>query len=131
MEKQFNREEELIKKLLNEAGTEKPSAAFKSNIMMNIEARKASVKEYKPLIPAVVWYVVVIAILLSVGALYFQFSELNIDLSGNFNLPKFEIPSMKLPDIEFSRTMQYGIAFVALFFLQIPFLKRFIDNQRM
>ena len=128
MEKQFNREEELIKKLLNEAGSEKPSANFKSRIMANIEAKKAPVKAYKPLIPRAAWYVVGIVLILAMGGLYFQFTDFSIDLPGTSAM-KFQIPKINLPNIHFSKTTQYAIAFVALFFLQIPFLKKYIDRQ--
>lgn len=131
MEKQFNREEELIKKLLNDSGTEQPSADFKNKIMMQIEAKKASVKTYKPLIPGFVWYAVGAVLVMAIGGLYMQYSDISIDLSSNLEFPKFEFPKMNLPNIHFSRTMQYAIGFVALFFLQIPFLKKIMDNQRM
>lgn len=131
MEKQFNREEELIKKLLNEAGTEQPSSDFKSRIMQQIEAKQAPVKVYKPLIPMSVWYIVGILMIVAMGALYYQYSGLEIGFSNRFDLPHFSIPKMNFPNIHFSKTMQYAIAFIALFFLQVPFLKRFIDHQRM
>lgn len=130
MEKQFNREEKLIKKLLNEAGTEQPSADFKSRIMQQIEAKQAQVKVYKPLIPMSVWYIVGVLMIVAMGALYYQYSGVDMDFFS-FDLPKLSMPKINLPNLHFSRTMQYAIAFVALFFLQIPFLKRFMDNQRM
>lgn len=129
MEKQFNREEEFLKKLLSEAVTEKPSADFKSRIMRRIEANKAPGKAYKPLISASIWYLVAIALLLAVGGLYFQFPEISIDFSGNFDYLKLENFEINLPNIHLSRTVQYAVVFVALFFLQIPFLKRFMDKQ--
>lgn len=129
MEEQFNREDEFLKKLLNEAITEKPSADFKSKIMRHIEADKSLIKAYKPLISERVWYLVAFAMVISTGWLYFQFSEISIDFSGNFDYLKLEILQIQLPNIHLSRTMQYAVAFVALFFLQIPFLKRVIDKQ--
>lgn len=124
MEKQSNREEWLIRKLLNEAGTEKPSADLKGKIMMAVERKSTPMPEYKPLIPQFVWFVVIGGIILAIAGLYYMNSDLSIDLSANFDIPKFS-----MPELHFSKTMQYAIAFVALFFLQVPFLKKFLDSQ--
>lgn len=124
MEKQFNREEELMKKLLNEAGTESPSADFKNRLMMAIENRKAVIT-YKPLIPKFVWYIVAASLVLAVVTLYMMYADVSLSWSFDFRIPQF----IELPSIRLSETMQYAIAFVALFFLQIPFLKRMVDRQ--
>ncbi len=124
MEKQSNREERLIKKLLNEVGTEKPSADFKSKIMMAVERKTAPIPPYKPLIPQAVWFMITGVVIIAIAGLSYINSDLSIDLSANINIPKFD-----MPELHFSKTMQYAIAFVALFFLQIPFLKKFLDSQ--
>ncbi len=129
MEKQFNREEKFLRKLLHEVVTEKPSADFKSKIMKHIEANKVPVKAYEPLISEGVWYIVATALVIGAGGFYIQFPNTIIDFSGNFDYLKLDILEMHLPNIHLSRTMQYAVAFVALFFLQIPFLKRIIDKQ--
>ena len=125
MEKQFNREDRLMKKLLNEAGTDKPSADFKSRIMMKVEARNATVQPYEPLISKSVWIVLGGVLLASMAGLYVMNSDISFSYQLNFELP--QLPD--IPKISFSRTMQYAIAFVALFFLEVPFLKRFLDRQ--
>lgn len=124
MEKQSNREEELLRKLLNEAGNEKPSADFKSNIMTAVRQAAAPIPEYKPLIPQAVWIGIIGVVITSIAALYYINSDFSIDPAANFRFPKYT-----LPELHFSKTMQYAIAFVALFFLQIPFLKKFLDRQ--
>jgi len=125
MEKQFNREDELIKKLLNEAGTEKPSADFKSRIMQKVEARNAEIKPYEPLISKTGWTSIVVISLLSLSGLSFLYADISL-----FNNIKFGFPHlMSMPEINLSTTMQYAIAFVALFFLQVPFLKKFLDKE--
>ena len=124
MEKQFNREDELMKKLLNEAGTEKPSADFKSRIMKTVEARNTEIKPYEPLISKTGWTSIVVISVLSLTGLSFLYADISL-----FNDLSFEFPHLiNLPEIDLSRTMQYAIAFVALFFLQVPFLKRFLDR---
>ncbi len=124
MEKHSNREEQLIKKLLSEAGTEKPSADFKTKIMNAVERKSAPMPEYRPLIPQFVWFVVLGIIIMAIAGLYYLNSDVSIDLSANIDIPKFSIP-----ELHFSKTMQYAIAFVSLFFLQVPFLKKFLDSQ--
>lgn len=124
MEKQFNREDELIRKLLHEAGTEKPSAAFKSRIMMAVENRKP-VTAYTPLIPKFVWYIVTGCLITAVGGLYIMYADVSLSWSFDFRLSDY----IDLPGIRLSQTMQYAVGFIALFFLQVPFLKRFIDRQ--
>lgn len=124
MEKQFKREDELMKRLLNDAGTESPSADFKNRIMMAIESRKAVIT-YKPLIPKFIWYIIAAFLVLAVASLYMMYAEVSLSWSFDFRIPQF----IELPSIRLSQTMQYAIAFVALFFLQIPFLKRMMDRQ--
>ena len=125
MEKQFNREDELIKKLLNEAGTEAPSADFKKRIMMKVENRNTAIKPYQPLIPKFAWYVLGGILVASVTGLYMMYADVSLSWSFDYQIPQF----IDMPSIRLSETMQYAIAFVALFFLQIPFLKRFLDRQ--
>lgn len=124
MEKQFNREDKLIKKLLNEAGTEKPSADFKKRIMMRIEARNAEIRPYEPLISISVWIGIVFGVIIFIAGVTY----LNSDISfPGFN---FDIPNLvNIPDFNLSRTMQIAFGFVSLFFLQVPFLKRFLDRE--
>ena len=123
MENQFNREEDFLKKLWDEQISEKPSADLKNKIMSRIESNKVLVKEYKPLIPETVWWLLIIFIATATGGLYFQSPEIHTNFS------RFGIPQIKFTGIEFSKTMQYAVAFLALFFLHIPFLKRYMDQQ--
>ncbi|MUP44194.1 hypothetical protein E0K83_00355 [Gramella sp. BOM4] len=125
MEKQFNREEEMMKKLLNDAGIKAPSADFKNRIMGIVEQRNVAISPYKPLIPKFVWFILAGCILSAVIGLYLMSANVSWNWSLDFRVPEFiEIPSIRL-----SETMQYAIAFIALFFLQIPFMKRFLDRQ--
>ncbi|MCP9198340.1 hypothetical protein MKO06_00360 [Gramella sp. GC03-9] len=125
MEKQFDREEELLKKLLNEVGAEIPSAGMKDNIMRQISWKTAKIKPYKPLIPAFMWYIIGGVLLSSMGLLYSMYAE----VSFNWDLGSPAFNFFQLPVLEFSKIMQYAIALVGLFFLQIPILKRFLDRQ--
>lgn len=125
MEERYNREDELMKSLLKEAGTEKPSSDFKSNIMMRLESRKTELSPYEPLISKSVWIILGGGMIASILALYL----INTEYFFDYNLDFEFLSSVKLPSIDLSRTMQIAIAFVALFFLEVPFLKRFLDRE--
>ncbi|MBT8296504.1 MAG: hypothetical protein KJO51_08810 [Gramella sp.] len=125
MEKQFNREDRLMKKLLNEAGTETPSADFKSRIMRTVKHRNAEIKPYKPLISRSGWLCIAVISTITFTGLYSLYSDISFSSYLNFKFPDL----IDIPKLDLSRTMQYAIAFVALFFLQIPFLKRFLDRE--
>lgn len=125
MEERYNREDELMKSLLKEAGTEKPSSDFKSNIMMRLESRKTELSPYEPLISKSVWMMLGGGMIASILALYL----INTEYFFDYNLDFEFLSSVKLPSIDLSRTMQIAIAFVALFFLEVPFLKRFLDRE--
>ncbi len=129
MEKDFNREEEFLIELLKEKLSEKPSVDFRNSVMMRIEANKASIKPYSPLISKTVWYLLAIAIVLAVGGLYYQSSGMNSSFSDTFEFVNSELLNISFPKIYLSKTMQYAVAFVGLFLLQIPFLKKIMDRQ--
>ncbi len=111
-----------MKRLINDAGLEKPSANFSANVMKAIAVKKV-VREYEPLISKRGWLVLSVSLFLTVVGLYFFNSgyQIKIDFSY-FN-------NISIPTIELSRTMSYAIGFIALFFLQIPFLKSLMEKQ--
>lgn len=125
MEEQFKREDRILKGLLDEAGRDKPSFEFKKNLMQKIELRTNKLSPYKPLISKKVWYALGVVVVSAYTLLFLILSEINLVAYVNFDfLNKWHIPQIQL-----SQTMQYAIAFVALFFIQIPFLKRILDRQ--
>lgn len=125
MEKQSN-EERLLRRLIREAGVEKPSANFKDKIMLAIEGKKAVPNSYQPLISPTAWAISLVVLVLATGVL-FWFYGVPADLSANLNVAKlFKFPPVQLPALHLSRTMQYAIAFIALFFIQVPFLRKLI-----
>ncbi|TRO63944.1 hypothetical protein [Christiangramia sabulilitoris] len=125
MKKQFNREDRLMKNLLDEAGVEKPSVNFRDRIMKTVEARGAEIQPYKPLISARGWWSVAAFSIIIFSGLLSLYS--GISFSGMLSLEILHFPDF--PKIDLSRTMQYAIAFIALFFLEVPFLKRFLDRE--
>src|SRR5690606_30657516 len=117
MEKQF-REDQLTRRLMKDAGLERPSLNFSANVMKAIQA-KQEVNVYKPLISSTGWIIFAGIFVLSVIGLYITTSgfptipELNMDFNISWNLPT----------IQLSQTMIFAISGLLLFLLQIPFLK--------
>ena len=46
-----------------------------------------------------------------------------------FQLPSFSSLSFDIPEISLSKTIIYGLGFLSLFLIQIPFLKKQIDQR--
>jgi len=127
MEKPSKNIEKITQDWVREAGLEQPSSAFVRNVMNAIEKKSATQKVYRPLISRWGWGMVAAVFVVSVTLLYlFPIGELNY--FNNVNLA--EVPTIKNPfaGLEVSKTMIYGIGFLALFLVQIPFLKRQFAN---
>ncbi len=120
MERQF-KEDKLTGRLLKEAGLERPSFNFSSNVMSAINAKQVQV--YKPLISVKGWAILASMILFSVIGLYYT-------NTGSLPIPdiNFKI-SWTFPKIELSRIMSFAICGLLLFLLQIPFLKSLIERE--
>jgi len=123
MDKQFNREDRLMRKLLNEA-KEEPSVDFKIQIMKMVALRNAKIRPYEPLISKSVWIGIAAVMITFITGVTYLNSDISIP-GLNFGIPDL----VNIPEIKLSRTMLYAIAFMALFFLQIPFLKRVLDRE--
>ncbi|MCB0457809.1 MAG: hypothetical protein R2776_04860 [Flavobacteriaceae bacterium] len=126
MEELFNKQDAVLKKLLKEIPLEKPSLDFSKKVMLTIEKQKVG-KTYRPLISKRVLLGIGAIFILSLVWLYFNpsssmYSEEALSLSEKLN---FKMP---FNPITLSKTAIYAIGFMALFFLQIPFLKRIIEK---
>ena len=129
MEKQSKNIDRITKNILKDAGLHQPSTNFLSNVMQTIEAQ--SVRQpivYKPLISKTTW-ILLFALTTAVLVLLFIFPVFSeTSFFSQFTLPeqfKFEF---NLPEMNLSKTTIYGIGFLSLFLLQIPFLKRQLNN---
>jgi hypothetical protein len=98
------------------------------NVMGAITKEEPGSVSYTPLIPKRAW------IILSIGIvalfLYLIFiADPDYVLWGNLLLFEW-IPTidLSLPELNLSKEMIYGIGFLGLFLLQIPFLKRQLDR---
>ncbi|HBY67566.1 MAG TPA: hypothetical protein DEG69_07315 [Flavobacteriaceae bacterium] len=127
MEKQFNNEEEFTKNLFKKVGTQQPSQDFASQVMKTIKLKSKPQAVYQPLISKKGWCVVGSCIAISAVCIFLfplgGFSEIKIDSFKAIFSFKYTFPQIELPNI-----MVYAIAFIALFLVEIPFLKRLLDK---
>lgn len=126
MEKPYNNEEELVKKMIKGLPLERPSSDFTQKVMQQV-LRRSLKNSYQPLISKRAWLVIAMMFILGVLWLFYNPETSLIDseaLSWNDKL-QFKNP---FETIELSKTTVYAIGFMALFLLQIPFLKRYVRN---
>ncbi|GAB5400466.1 MAG: hypothetical protein Aureis2KO_20510 [Aureisphaera sp.] len=127
MDKLSRKEEEIIKKWMGEVGVETPSPGFTDRIMQSIEKEKTVLKPYVPLISKKGWLIVALLFVLSMVLLYF----FPIGGAGYLNEISVERPKFEnlFSSIELSKTAMYAIGMLALFLVQLPFLKSLINKQ--
>ncbi|MCH9661810.1 MAG: hypothetical protein K0U54_12975 [Bacteroidetes bacterium] len=128
MDTQHKKEEDLIKGLVQEAGLEKPSVDFLESVMKSIEVKSSATITYKPLVSNKGWWLIAAIFMISMVWLYLY------PMAGASSLesilrPKVSEISNPFEGIQISKTMLYGIGCLALFLVQLPFLKRMINKQ--
>ena len=129
MEKQSKNIDRITKKIIKDAGLEQPSTDFFSNVMEAIESQSTSASMvYQPLISKKIWMLLsaLIAVVLVLLFIFPVFSETS--LINPITIPEQFKFSFNLPEIKLSKTTIYGVGFLSLFLLQIPFLKRQLNN---
>jgi len=129
MEKQSKHIDRITEKIIKDAGLHQPSTDFFSNVMEAIETQSVSQTiVYKPLISKTMWTILfaLTALILVLLFIFPVFSE--TPLFGQLTIPEGFNFKFNLPEIHLSKTTIYGIGFLALFFLQIPFLKKQLNN---
>ena len=127
MEKPFNEKNDKLKQWMQELPLESPSLDFTKKVMQGISA-KSELTQYKPLISKRAWWLIGILLLFSIAYLYINPTSGTVpegvtNLLGHLS---FENPIKKLV---LPKTAIYAIGFMALFLLQVPFLKRLHDKQ--
>jgi len=127
MEKPSKKIDSYTESLIKEAGLQQPSTDFFTNVMNAIEAEKAPQPiVYQSLISKQAWMVLLVASVMVISFLLMFPSSSEYTL----NLPNlhFEKLSFHLPELHFSKITIYGIGFLGLFLIQIPFLKRQLNK---
>ena len=126
MDKQSKKEEHIIKNLIDQAGLEKPSSAFRQTLMDRIEAKGVHKTSYTPLIPAKGWVLMAVFVVAGIGGLYYY--PTGILEQSQLTSTMTDI-SVRIPEISISKTFTYGVLFLSLFILQIPLLKRYMEQR--
>ena len=126
MEKPFNEKNDKLKHWMQELPLESPSSDFTSKVMGRIHA-KSVVTEYRPLISKTAWIIIG---LLFLGALIWLYLNPSSNMLPQEQLSILDGVQFKNPfeALQLSRTTIYAIAFLALFMVQIPFLKRVVEK---
>lgn len=127
MDKQSEHIEKLTQKWVKEAGVEQPSPGFVGNVMQTIEQRAKAPKIALPLVSKRGWLGVALFIL---GCVAVWFLIPGGEAKYVQELPFEELPQLNNPfeGLKISKTTVYAIGFLALFLIQIPFLKRRFIN---
>ena len=126
MDKPSRKEELFTKKIVKEAGLSKPSFDFTQRVMAVVSAQKATQNIYQPLISKRTWAIVAATAIICL----FFILLIPIENESFFSALKLhERLQFSLPQLELSKTLTYAIGFMALFLLQIPFLKNYLGKQ--
>lgn len=123
----YKNSDKFIKEWVHEAGLEKPGVTFNMKVLERIES-KASFQNATPLISKKGWFVLSMLFVVSIALLYFYPSEL-FSFTGN-KISDIVDKIENLKKVSISKTTQYAFMFLALFLVQIPFLKHYLDKQR-
>ncbi|MBT8276359.1 MAG: hypothetical protein KJO39_09470 [Bacteroidia bacterium] len=127
MEEQFKKKDQILKKLIVEAGSETPSPDFKSRLMAAVQQKADQKVMYKPLISIKIW-IGVAAVFIGIVVISFLFPSTGILPELGVDMSQFQ-PGFSLPKPEFSKTFVYGMIFMSLFLFQIPFLKKLVETR--
>ncbi len=126
MEEQYKHLDKRTKGLIKEAGTYKPSADFLSNVMSAVEVI-AKKEAYKPLISKSSWFVI-FALLLAWMIVFYVYPSSYSSIFKNVEFTNGLSFDNPFSGYEFSKTLVYGLGFLGLFLVQIPFLKRYMEK---
>ena len=126
MEKPFKENDEQLRNWMKELPLDKPSPDFTNKVMGRIQAKSATTK-YTPLISKRSWYIIGLIFL---GASIWLYFNPSTQLFANEQASLFDGIQFNNPfeALQLSRTSLYAIAFLALFMVQIPFLKRLVEK---
>ncbi|QIE60596.1 hypothetical protein G5B37_13790 [Rasiella rasia] len=127
MEQPFKNEEDIIRTLVQESRLESPSANFSKSIMEKIEVN-TTVTAVRPLLSTSGW-VAFVAFLIAGSVLLYLYPIDKVSLADRL-VDTLHTYKTSTPSLHVSRGAQYAFLFLALFLIQIPFLKRFLDKQR-
>ena len=124
MEKPFRNIDEVTENIIKEGGLHQPSSMFLENVMQAVEAKKVVAKKYEPLVSTTGWVVFALALVICLLLLY-AFPITSFSMAESWKLEEYLSFGDVFSEFKISKTVVYGIGFLALFFIQIPFLRRY------
>jgi len=127
MEEQFEKQDTFLRKTIKGLPLDKPSREFHHNLMARIEAKRLAL-QFKPLIPKWVWLFIGIGLVFAIYWLYLNpsssyFGDADLSMKDSLQWDEF------WQGIQFSKTTVYAVGFLALFLIQVPFLKRLVEKR--
>ncbi len=126
MEKPFNEKDTQLRNWMKELPMDAPSPDFTNKVMVRVIA-KNSATQFQPLISKGAW--VVIGTLFGAALIWLYWNPAtNLIPSDSFSLLEGVEWRSPFKEIQLPKTAVYAIGFMALFLLQIPFLKKLIDK---
>ncbi len=128
MEEQYKHLDQSTRAIIKEAGTYKPSADFLSNVMSAVEVI-AKKKGYKPLISKNSWFVICTLLLTWMVVFYVYPSSYSSVFKSSIDLTNKLSFDNPFSGYEISKALVYGLGFLGLFLVQIPFLKRYMEKK--
>lgn len=128
MEKQSEHFDDLTRKLVKEGGMHSPSPDFLENVMQKIRPQDDTSRVYRPLISSKGWMICVLVALASFALLYW-FPSSEVNWGEKLSIANYVDVQSPFKGLEISKTFIYGIGFMSLFLLQIPFLKNYLQKQ--
>ncbi|GHC55114.1 hypothetical protein [Ulvibacter litoralis] len=128
MEEQFKNIDDIAKKLVQEAGLHQPSAHFMESVMKSVTP-KTAIQPYKPLLSKRAWVFIVLGFVSMMFALYIV-PATDFSLLKEFSVAEYVSFKNPFSEVKMNKTTVYGIVFLSLFMLQIPFLKHFLEKNR-
>ncbi len=123
MEERSEHIEKVTRKWVKEAGMEQPPINFVATVMMAIEAKAVPKKVYPPLISLRGWSVVFIVLLATI-VFILLYPVAGFSYLEQLNLPNLREIKNPFAALQMSKALIYGVGFLTLFLIQIPFLKR-------
>jgi hypothetical protein len=128
MEKSSKKIDKITQQIIKSGGLHQPSADFMENVMGAVSMIETEKVKYTPLISKKVWIVLSVSILATFCYMVF-FTSTDYTMIGNVGLlERISNVNFALPELNLSKELIYGIGFLGLFLLQIPFLKRQLDR---
>ncbi len=122
--KEQNNLDRLSKKILIEASKEETSFDFTSQVMNQIEVASKKTLVYKPLIPKVVWLIILCTLTFWLGYLF-----KNHFIGNSSWFPTFSLSNL-FSDFQLSKSATYTIIlFAFMVCVQVPLLKHYFDKR--